>query len=50
MLTAVLEYFKQLKTSRIFIKDEVNKQWHIVHTAIEKDAMEEKMTRENGYK
>lgn len=46
MLTAVLGYFKQLKTSRIFIKDELNKQWYIAHTAIKKDAMEKKMTWE----
>lgn len=49
MLTAVLEYVKQLKTSRVFIKDKLNTHWHIVHIAIKKDAMEE-MTWGNGYK
>lgn len=47
MLPAALKYFKRSKTSRIFMNDELNKQWYIVQKkiAIKNDAVEEKNDR-----
>lgn len=52
MLPAALKYFKRSKTSRIFMNDELNKQWYIVQKKQPLKMMlwKKKMTEEGGYK